>query len=135
MFLPDVGDKSGRPGRLALGHLGNIGERERIEKLAHVCSRCTPDGEQDTLPFVVARLVGVRFTEISSGDGAVDGPDDLGELDVAGISGQDIAPADTTLRADEAGTLEREENLFKVRLWEHCPFCDLANRRRRGLGM
>ena len=113
-----------------------ISASENESRNSRMCAPAAPQiGEQDTLPFVVARLVGVRFTEISSGDGAVDGPDDLGELDVAGISGQDIAPADTTLRADEAGTLEREENLFKVRLWEHCPFCDLANRRRRGLGM
>ena len=53
-----------------------------------------PDGQQDALALVVAGPVGMGLAEVPGGDGAVDGGDDLGQADVLGEAGQDVAPSD-----------------------------------------
>ena len=77
-----------------------------------------PDGQQDALAFVVAGPVGMGLAEVSGGDGAVDRRDDLGQADVLGAAGQDVAASDPPLGTHEARSLESEENLLEVRLGE-----------------
>ena len=72
-------------------------------------ARRTPDRKKDALAFVVTGAVGVGFAEVAGSDRTVDGSDDLGKLDVVGISGQDIAAADAAFKFD-LSSLEKISN-------------------------
>jgi hypothetical protein len=61
-------------------------------------------------------------------DGAVDGRDDLGQADVLGAAGQDVATADAALGAHQAGPLEGQEDLLEVGLGERRALGDVADR-------
>ncbi len=76
---------------VALGPGHHVRQAEGLEVGADGLADVGPDGQQDALPFVVARPVGMGLAEVSGRDGAVDGRDDLGQADVLGEPGQDVA--------------------------------------------
>ena len=105
-----------RPGVPARGRIGDCLQGVGAEVLAHVTRREVPDGQEHALTLVVARAVLMGLTEITEGDGAVDGRDDLGEFDLGGRSREDIPASDAALRPHEAGTLQGEKNLLQIGL-------------------
>ncbi len=80
-----------------------------------------PDGQQDTLALVVAGPVLVGLTEVAGDDRPLDRADDLAQRDGIGLAGQDVAAADTTLGANQAGALQREKDLLQVGLGKAGP--------------
>jgi len=90
-----------------------------------------PDGQEDALALVVAGAVLVGLTEVAGGDGSVDGGDDLRQGDLLGWAGQDVAATDAPLGADEAGTLEGQEDLLEVGLGQAGALGDIPNGCRR----
>jgi len=89
--------------------------------------RSPPDRKKDALTFVVAGAVGVRFAEVAGSDRTVDGSDDLGKLDVLGISGEDIPAADAALGTHESGALQSQQDLLEIGLRKHRTFGDFAD--------
>ena len=87
-----------------------------------------PHGQEDALPFVVAGAVGMGLAEVAGGDGPVHGGDDLGQADLLGQAGQDVATADAPFRAHQAGPLEGEEDLLEIGLGESGPLRDVPHR-------
>ena len=73
------------------------------------------------------------FAEVTGGDGAVDGRDDLGQGDLLGGTGQHVAAAHAPLGADEAGALQGQQDLLEVGLGQAGPLGDVADRRGRRL--
>ena len=116
------------PRSAALCGLSDSRKRVGLEVVAHVLARRIPDRQQNALPFVTARTVLMRLAEISDGDRAVDGRDDLGKFDVVRILCEDISATDAALRTDQPRTFQREEDLFEIRLGKACTFRDVANR-------
>ena len=98
--------------------------------LAHELAGLVPHGDEHALTFVVAGAVAVGEPEVADGDRSVDGRDDLGQLDVRWIAGQDVAAADASLGAHQPGALEGEEDLFEVGLRQAGALGDVADRRR-----
>ena len=94
-------------------------------------SRSTPDRKKDALALVVAGAVGVGLAEVAGSDRTVDGSDDLGKLDVVGISCEDIPAANAALGTHESGALQGQKDLLEVGLREHRAFGDFADRRGR----
>ena len=90
-----------------------------------------PDGQQDALALVVAGPVGVGLAEVAGGDRAVDGGDDLGQRDLLGRAGQDVAAADAPLGAHQTGALEGEQDLLEIGLGQPGALGDVAHRGRR----
>ena len=80
-----------------------------------------PDGQQHALALVVAGAVLVGLSEVAGGDGAVDGGDDLGQGDLLRWAGQHVAAADAPLRADQARSLEGQEDLLQIGLGQGGP--------------
>ena len=117
-----------RPGGVTACDGRDAGEGEAFEVGAHVVAGLVPDAEQDALAFVVAGAVLMGLAEVAECDGAVDGRHDLGESDVDGVAGEDVAAADASFRLDQAGALEGEQDLFEVRLGECGAFGDVAHR-------
>lgn len=68
------------------------------------------------------------FAEVAHGDGSVHRRDDLGQLYVVGSAGERVATADSSLRPDETGAFQGEEDLFEVRLGESGALGDVAHR-------
>ena len=106
-----------------------VGEGEAVEVGAHVFAGLVPDAEQHALALVVAGAVLVRLAEVAEGDRSVDGRHDLGQPDLLGRSGEDVAATDATLGSHQPGTLQGEEDLFEVRLGECSALGDVADRR------
>lgn len=104
------------PRSIAPSGVGHIRERESLEMVSHVVAGLLPDRQEHALPFVTARTTLMRFTEVAKSDGAVDGRDDFGEPDVTRCSSQGVAPTDSTFRADQSGTLQRQEDLLEIGL-------------------
>lgn len=98
--------------------------------LAHVIAGLLPDREQDALPLVIAGTVLMRLTEISEGDGTVDGGDDLAQPDLFWRSSKGVSASDAALGSDETRSLESQEDLLEIRLREGCSLGDVLDRRR-----
>ncbi len=86
------------------------------------------DADPHLLEHAVTLAVVVLAHE--GGERAVDRGEDVGQRDLGGLAGEDVAAADPALRADEAGALHREEDLLEVRLGEPGALRDLLDRRR-----
>ncbi len=69
------------------------------------------------------------LAEVAERDWSVDRRDDLGQSDVRGVTGEDVAAADTALRLDEAGAFEGEQDLFEVGLGKCGAVGDVAHGR------
>jgi len=123
------------PFAVSLGHGGDIREAERVEKVSHVGARRSPDGEQHTLPLVVAGPVGVGLSEVSGGDGPVDSANDVGQFDVGWRTRENVTAAHAPFGADDAGTLEGQQDLFEIWLGKSRAFGDLAHRGWCALGV
>lgn len=80
----------------------------------HVLPDIGPHGEEDALAFVVAGAVLVRQPEIAGDDRTVDSADDLREGDLARVPGEDVAASHASFGPDEAGALQREQDLFEI---------------------
>ncbi len=74
------------------------------------------------------------LAEVAGHDGPVHGGDDLGQGDLLGGAGQDVAAPDAPLGADQAGTFEGEEDLLEVGLGQAGPLGDVPHRGRDRLG-
>ena len=85
-------------------------------------------GQQHALALVVAGAVLVGLAEVADGDRAVDRADDVAERDRRGLAGEDVAAADAPLGADEAGALQRQQDLLEVGLGEPGALGDVADR-------
>ena len=92
-------------------------------------SHVRPNGEQDALALVVTGSVGVRLAEVTCGDRTVHGRDDLGQADLLGQAGQDVATSDPSFGAHQSGPFERQEYLFEIRLGESRPLGNIPHRR------
>jgi hypothetical protein len=73
---------------------------------AHVVSHVGPNGEQDTLAFVVTGTIFVRFTKITGDDRPIDGSNDFGQGDVTGGTRKYVTTSDTALGKYEARAFE-----------------------------
>ena len=104
----------------------HVGEREGVEVVTHVLSDLGPHGQQNALALVVARPVLVGLTEVARHDGTVDGTHDLAEGDLIGQSGEHIAAPDASLGADEACSLQCQQDLLEVGLGKARSFGDIA---------
>ena len=80
-------------GHVALGPGHHVGQAEGLQVGADGLAHVGPHGQQDALAFVVAGPVGMGLAEVAGGDGPVDGGDDLGQADLLGQAGQDVAAA------------------------------------------
>jgi hypothetical protein len=80
--------------------------------LTHVVANVGPDTEEHALSLVVTSPVTVRFSEVTSDNGAVYCGDNLGQSDGFSAPREDVAPAHTTFRSNEPDTLEAQEDLF-----------------------
>lgn len=112
---------------------GDVGQIETLEMVSHVITGLIPDGQQDALSLVVTRTIGVGFTEVSESDGAVDGRHDVGQTDLGRRSGEGVATTDPSLRANESGAFQRQENLFEIGLGESGSRGDVAHGGRTGV--
>jgi hypothetical protein len=83
---------------------------------AHVLAEHSPDGEQHALALVVAGAVLVGLAEVADRDGAVDRAHDVRERDGRRLAGQHVAAAHPPLGPDQAGALERQEDLLEIGL-------------------
>ena len=134
VVAPDVGGGGARAPRLgADGHVApgprhHVGQAERLEVGADRLAHVRPHGQQDALALVVAGAVGVGLPEVAGGDGPVHGGDDLGQADLLGQAGQDIATPDAPFRAHQARSLEGEEDLLEIRLGQRRPLGDVPHR-------
>ena len=66
--------------------------------------------------------------EVAGRDRAVDRGDDLGQGDLLGRPGQDVAAAHAPLGADQAGALEGEQDLLEVGLGQPGALGDVPHR-------
>jgi len=123
-----------RPFTLAGRRLRDDIECVCVEVLPHVLAGDIPDCEQHALTLVVAGTVLVGLAEITDRDGAVNGRDDVGHLDVCRGLREDVAATDTALRTHESGALQGEKYLLEVGLGQAGSFRDVTNGRRSGLG-
>lgn len=78
------------------------------------------------MAFVITRAVLVWLTEVTDHDGTIDRADDRSEGHFLWRTGQHVATADSTLGADQARALQREEDLFEVGLGERGSLSDVA---------
>ncbi len=116
------------PRRNAATRLGDhVGQGETGQMLAHVVAHLGPDAEQDALSFVVTGAVTVGLAKVTGDDRTIDGRHDLGQGDIAGVLGQNVATADAPLGAHEADALEAQQDLLEVRLGESSAFGEVAN--------
>ena len=67
------------------------------------------------------------LAEVPCCDGFVHRGHDLGQGDVLGWPGEDVAAADPPLRPDEAGPLEGQEDLLEIGLGEGGPLRDIPD--------
>ena len=82
---------------MATCHRNDVGQGCGFEIATHVFADVVPHGKQDALAFVVAGTVGVRLTEISGDDWAVNCADDVGQTDFLRSASQDVTAADAAL--------------------------------------
>lgn len=75
-----------------------------------------PNGKQHALALVIAGAVGVRLSEVAESDRAIDGSDDLCQMDLVRGPGQDVAAPDAALGSNESRPLEREKDLLEIGL-------------------
>ena len=101
--------------------------------LAHVLAHVGPHRQEHALALVVAGAVLVGLAEVADRDRSVDRADDLAEGDGPRLASEHVAAAHAPLGPDEAGTLQREEDLLEVRLGQSGALGDVADRRRTGL--
>ena len=86
--------------------------------------------KQHALALVVAGPVGVGLAEVAGHDRAVDGRHHLGQGDLLGVAGQDVAAAHPALGPDQAGTLEGQEDLLEIGLGQAGALGDVPYRGR-----
>ena len=79
---------------------------------------------------MIAGAVTVRLTKVAGHNWSVDGGDNLGQSDAAGVFGQNVATTDAPLRANEAYALQAEQNLFEVGLGESSALGEVTDRNR-----
>jgi hypothetical protein len=65
--------------------------------VSHVVSRNIPNREQYTLALVITRTVLMGLAEITKGDGAVNGRNNVGQATVAWRFSQDVAASNSAL--------------------------------------
>lgn len=118
-----------RPYGLATGRRSDSRKRVTLEVTPHVLAGLLPDSQKHALALVVARTVLVRLSEVAQRDGSIDGRDDFRESDLVWRPTEDVPATYTTLGANEAGTLEGEEDLLEVRLGQSSAFRDVSDRR------
>ena len=94
---------------------------------AHRLTRDLPDREQYALALVIAGSISVWFAEVSERDWTVNRREDLAQSDRPGIASQHIPAANSALRPDDAGPLQREENLLEIWLRERRALGDIAH--------
>ena len=68
-------------------------------------------------------------TEVPGHDRSIDGGHDLCERDLFGLACEHIATTDPSLRADQASSLERQQDLFEIGLRQRRALGDVAHRR------
>jgi len=119
----------GADGHVAPGPRHHVGQAERLEVGADRFADVRPDGQQDALTLMVAGAVGVGLSEVAGGDRPVDGRDNLGQADLLGQAGQDVATSDPSFGAHQSGPFERQEYLFEIRLGESRPLGNIPHRR------
>jgi hypothetical protein len=88
-------------GHVAPGPRHHVGQAERLEVGADGLADVGPHGQKDALALVVAGAVGMGFAEVPGRDGPVHRGDDLGQADLLGQAGQDVAASDAPCRASE----------------------------------
>jgi hypothetical protein len=130
---PEGAREEGSDGRshVAASPVDHVGQAVGLQVGADGLADVGPDGQEDALALVVAGAVLVGLTEVAGGDGSVDGGDDLRQGDLLGWAGQDVAATDAPLGADEAGTLEGQEDLLEVGLGQAGALGDIPNGCRR----
>ncbi len=94
---------------------------------AHRLTRDLPDREQYALALVIAGSVSVRFAEVAERDRTVNRREDLAQSNRLGIASEHIPAANSALRPDDAGPLQREENLLEIWLRERCSLRDVPH--------
>jgi hypothetical protein len=72
----------------------------------HVLAGNIPDGEKNTLTFVVTGSVLMRLPEVAQGDGAVNSRNDLGESDIGWSLREHVSATNASFGAHETGTFE-----------------------------
>ena len=92
------------PNATGLHHHVSQGETRKV--LAHVIANVSPHAKQDALAFMVAGSVLVRFAEITGDNWTIDGGDDLGQGNVTGRTGENVAATYPPLRSNESHTLQ-----------------------------
>ena len=105
-------------------------QRERVEVVAHVLADVGPHREEHALALVVAGTVLMWLAEVSDDDRAVDRTHYLAEGDLLRQPGEDVPAPHAPLGADEAGALERQQDLLQIGLRKACPLGDVPDRRR-----
>lgn len=114
----------------AARRVGNRLQGETVEDPPHVFTGCLPDGQQHALALMVTRAILVGLTEVAKTDRPVDRTENLADSDFDGRAGKHVAAPDATLRSNETRTLQRQQNLLEIRLWNCRAFGDIAHRRR-----
>jgi hypothetical protein len=125
----DPGGLLGAHSHVALGPVDHVGQAVGLQMGPDGLAYVRPDGKENALSLVVARTVCVRLAEVTGGDRAVDGGDDLGQADLFGESGQDVPASNAAFGANQARSFEGEEDLFKIGLGESGPLGDVPHRR------
>lgn len=92
----------------------------------HELTDVRPHAEQYALPLVLARTVLVWAPEVACDDRTVDSAHDLSQRDLLRWARQHVPPSYAALGTNEPGTLEREKDLFEIRLWKARPLGDVA---------
>jgi hypothetical protein len=84
------------------------------------------------LAFVFAGTVLMGLAEIAGNDGTINGAHDLTETDGVGRRSKDVSAAHAAFGLHDTGALERQQNLFQIRLRKTSAQGDIANGRGGG---
>ena len=98
----------------------------RPKDSSHDVAGVLPHAEKHALAFMVACPVFMGPPEVAEPDRPINSADNFGQGDVCWIAGENVAPADATLRPHESSTLQCKEDLFQVRLGECGASRDIA---------
>lgn len=103
-------------GPISTSLIHHVRQRKAGQMVLHVVSNVGPHCEENALSLVIAGSILVRLTKIARHNGPVDGRYDLSEGDLVHRTSEDVSSANTTLRADQSGSLERQQDLLEIRL-------------------
>lgn len=84
---------------------------------------------------MVASSVLMRFSEVADNDWSIHRAHNLSKRDLIRWSGKDIAAAHASLRADDAGTFEGQQDLLQIWLGERGAFRNVSHRGWVAIGM